>query len=177
MLLGRDQDLAAEVAALLLRGELVLPVHAGGAGRDHRGHQLVGVERAAEAGLGVGHDRDQPVLASGCPRRVVDLVGAEQRVVDAAHHRGDRVGRIQALVRVGVAGEVGVGGDLPAGQVDGLEPGLDLLHRLVAGQGAEAWVYAGLCSSVSCFHSRSAPRRASVCSSETRPRRRTTSGG
>ena len=58
---GRDQHLAAHVAALLLRGELVLEVHAGGAGLDHRLHQLEGVEHAAEAGLGVGHDRREVV--------------------------------------------------------------------------------------------------------------------
>ena len=34
-------------------------------------------------------------------------------------------------------GEVGVAGDLPARQIDRLEAGLDLLHRLVAGQRAE----------------------------------------
>ena len=50
---------------------------------------------------------------------------------------GHRVGRVEALVRVGLPGQVGVGGDLPAGQVDRLEPGPDLLHRLVAGQRAE----------------------------------------
>ena len=34
-------------------------------------------------------------------------------------------------------GRVGVGGDLPAGQVDRLQPGLHLLHRLVAGERAQ----------------------------------------
>jgi hypothetical protein len=36
-----------------------------------------------------------------------------------------------------VAGVVGVRGDLPAGEVDGAEAGLDLLHGLVAGEGAK----------------------------------------
>ncbi len=36
-----------------------------------------------------------------------------------------------------MAGEVRVAGDLPPGQVDGLEAGTDLLHGLVAGQGAQ----------------------------------------
>ena len=58
---GRDQHLAAQVAALLLGRELVLEVHAGGAGLDHGLHQLERVERAAEAGLGVGDDRREPV--------------------------------------------------------------------------------------------------------------------
>ncbi len=66
---GRDEHLAAHVAALLLARELVLEVDAGGAGLDHRLHQLEGVERAAEAGLGVGDDRREPVALRPCPRR------------------------------------------------------------------------------------------------------------
>ena len=57
----RHQHLAAHVAALLHGGELVLEVHAGGAGLDHRLHQLEGIEHAAEAGFGVGDDRLQAV--------------------------------------------------------------------------------------------------------------------
>ena len=137
VLLGRDEHLATEVAALLLRRELVLPVRAGDAGRDHGLLQLVDVERATEAGLAVGDDRGEPVLDRGVALDLGDLVGAQQRVVDAAHDLRHRVGRVEALVRVGVAGEVRVAGDLPAGQVDGLEAGADLLHGLVAGEGAE----------------------------------------
>ncbi len=90
----------------------------------------------AEAGLHVGDDRHHPVdlvVAVG----VVDLVGTHQRGVDRAHDLRDAVNRIQALVGVHLAREVGVGGDLPAAQVDGLEPGPDLLHGLVAGAGAQ----------------------------------------
>src|SRR5690606_34624778 len=58
---GRHQHLAAHVAALLDRSELVFEVHAGGAGFDHRFHQFEGVEHATEAGLGVGDDRLQEV--------------------------------------------------------------------------------------------------------------------
>ncbi len=78
----RHEHLAAEVAALLLRRELVLEVDARGAGLDERLHQLERVQRAAEAGLGVGDDRREPVRAVPALRRV-DLVGAEQGVVDA----------------------------------------------------------------------------------------------
>src|SRR3712207_9593903 len=60
----------------------------------------------------------------------VDLVGPQQRVVDAANDGGHGVDRVQALVRVRVAGEVGVGGHLPAGEVDRLESGADHLDRL-----------------------------------------------
>ena len=119
-LAGRDEHLAAQVAALLLRGELVLEVHAGGAGLDHRLHQLEGVQRAAEAGLGVGDDRREPVGAVAA-LRVLDLVGAQQRVVDPADERRHAVGRVEALVGVGLAGEVRVRRDLPAGEVDRLQ--------------------------------------------------------
>ena len=104
--------------------------------------------------------------ADSSPSAQVDLVGAQQRVVDPPHDRGDRVGRVEALVGVGLAAEVGVGRDLPAGQVDRLEPGADLLHRLVAGQRAEG---VDVVLVVQQCHSRSAPRRARVCSSCTDP--------
>ena len=138
--LGRDQHLATQVAALLLGGELVLPVHPGRTGGDHRLHQLVGVQHAAEAGLGVGHDRRQPVRAVapvGIALRPADLVGAQQRVVDPAHQLRHRVGRVEALVRIGVPGVVGVGGHLPTRDVDRLEPGPHLLHRLATGHRPE----------------------------------------
>ncbi len=132
----RHQHLAAHVAALLHAGELVLEMHARRAGLDHRLHQLEGIEDAAEARLGVGHDRLQEVDAV-VPFGMVQLVGAQQGVVDALDHLRHGVGRVQRLVRIHLAGEVGVGRDLPAAEIDRLEPGLDLLHGLVAGQRAE----------------------------------------
>src|SRR5262249_6247862 len=45
--------------------------------------------------------------------------------------------RVQALVGVGVAGQVRVARDLPTRQVDGLQAGTHLLHCHVAGQRAE----------------------------------------
>ncbi len=137
VLLGGDEHLATEVAALLLRRQLIFPVRPRDACGDHRLLQLVDVERAAEAGLTVGDDRGQPVLDRGVALDLGDLVGAHQRVVDAAHHLRHRVGRVQALVGVGVAGQVRVTGDLPTRQVDGLQAGADLLDRHVAGQRAE----------------------------------------
>ncbi len=137
MLAGGDQHLAAEVAALLLRGELVLPVHPRGTRGDHALHQFEGVEDASEAGLGVGHDGREPVRGLGVALRPGDLVGPEQGVVDAAHDGRDRVRRVEALVGVGLAAEVGVRGHLPPGQVDGLKSRLDLLHGLVAREGAQ----------------------------------------
>ncbi len=137
----RHQHLAAHVAALLHRRELVLEVHAGGAGVDHRLHQFEGVQHAAKAGLRIGNDRREVVDVAGVVRVLafhpLDLVGARERIVDAANHRRHRVGGIQRLVRIHLAGDIGVARDLPARQVDGLEAGLHLLHRLVAGQRAE----------------------------------------
>ena len=136
VLLRRHEHLAAEVAALLLAGQLVLPVDAGGAGLDHRLRQFVGVQRPAEPGLGVGDDGRHPV-AGDLSLGVLDAVLAHQRVVDAAHDRRHGVGGVQALVRVGLSGEISVGGDLPAGEVDGLQPRAHLLHGLAAGVGAQ----------------------------------------
>ena len=135
-LAGGHQHLAAHVAALLFAGQLVFEVHAGGAGLDHALHQLEGVERSAEAGLGVGHDR-QEVVAIVAPFDVLHLVGAAQGVVDPPHDVGHAVGRVQALIRIHLPGVVGVGRHLPAAQVDGLQAGLGHLHRLVAGQRAQ----------------------------------------
>src|SRR5699024_10694369 len=137
VLLGRDEHLATEVAALLLGGQLVLPVGTGGAGLDHGLLQLVDVQRATEAGLTVGDDGQQPVLDGGVALDAGDLVGAHERVVDAANHGRNGVGRVQRLVRVGVAGEVRVTGDLPAGEVDGLQAGAGLLDGHVAGPGGQ----------------------------------------
>ena len=71
------------------------------------------------------------------PSAVLDLIGAQQGVVDAADERRRRVGGVEALVGVHLPGEVRVGGDLPAGDVDGLKTGLDHLHRLATGERAE----------------------------------------
>ena len=65
----RHEHLAAEVAALLLGGELVLEVDGRGAGLDVRLHDLERVQRAAEPGLGVGDDRREPVGVARRPRR------------------------------------------------------------------------------------------------------------
>jgi hypothetical protein len=62
------------VAALLFRGKLVFPVNASRVGLDQGLHELVGVQRPAEAGLGVGDDRHQPVLNGLHALRELDLV-------------------------------------------------------------------------------------------------------
>jgi len=124
------------VTAFLFGRELVFELHPGRARLDHRLHELEGVERAAKAGFRVSHDRHQPVPVP-FPFAPLDLVGAKERVVQATHERRNRVARIEALVGVRLAGEVRVGGHLPAAQIDGLEPGAHHLHRLRAGHCAE----------------------------------------
>ena len=119
MLSRGDEHLAAHVATFLLGRELVLVVDAAGTGLDHVAHQLEGVDRTAEAGLGVGHDR-QIVVNAGATLEAVDLVGAHQRVVEALDQRGDAIDRVERLVGIGVTRGVGVGSDLPARDVNGL---------------------------------------------------------
>ena len=133
----RQEDLAAHVAALLFRGKLVLEVDAGCAGLDHTLHQLEDVQRAAETGLGVGDYRGEPVdavLTFG----VVDLVCPLQRLVDPLDHVRHAVRRVQTLVRVHLARQVRIRRNLPTGEVDRLQAGLHLLHRLVARQRTES---------------------------------------
>ena len=113
-------------------------MHTGRTGVDHGLHELEGVERSAEAGLRVRDDRRHPVLHGVDVLGVLDLVRTLERVVDPAHHLGNRVRRVEGLVRVGLAREVRVTGDLPTGEVDRLEPGLDLLDGLVTGQSAQS---------------------------------------
>ena len=135
---GRDQHLAAEMAALLLRSELVLEVNARRTRLDEGLHDLERIERPAETGFSVGNDRREPGL-DGQPiaLRRFDLVGALQRPVDAPDEFGRGVGRIERLVGIHRAGRVGVRRHLPSREVDRLQPGAHLLHRLVAGDGAE----------------------------------------
>jgi len=88
MVADRHEDLAAEMPAFLFRRELIFEMHAGRASLDHRLHQLVGVESAAEPSLGIGDDRRHPVRVVANALRVGDLVGAAQCVVDAPDHIG-----------------------------------------------------------------------------------------
>ena len=143
-LAGRREDLAPHVPALLERRQLILEVHAGGTRLDHRAHQLESVQHAAEAGFRVGHDRREPVARGPAVVQVVHLVGPPERRVDAGHQLRRGVGRVQALVGVGLASRVHVTGHLPAADVDRLEARLHHLHGLRAGQRAQrAHAFAG----------------------------------
>ncbi len=73
--LRRNEHLAAEMAALLFRRELIFEVDAGGAGLDHGLHQFEAVEVAAESGFRVGDDRQVPLRAAAAFERF-DLIQA-----------------------------------------------------------------------------------------------------
>ena len=133
-LAGRNQDLAAHMTTLFLRGQLVFKMDSGGAGLNHRLHQLKSVERPPKTGFGIGHNGGKPVRSALASIQNLDLIRALQGFVDAPDHSGNTVGRIQALIRVHLAGLVGVRRHLPTRQVDGLDTGLGLLHGLPAGQ-------------------------------------------
>ena len=136
MLLSGDQHLAAQVATLFGRRQLVFVVHPGRAGTNQVLGQFIGVERATKAGFGIGHNRQEVVdviFAFG----VVDLVGASQGVVDALYHFRHRVIGVEGLVGVGLGGGVPVTRYLPAREIDGVEPGLGHLYSLVTGDGAQ----------------------------------------
>ena len=72
------QHLAAHVPALLGGSQLILKVHAGGTGRNHRLHQFESVQRSAEARFGIGDDRSEPVRTVAA-FAVVHLIGAHER--------------------------------------------------------------------------------------------------
>jgi len=133
----RENHLSTALAHHLRGGKLVLPVDAGGASLDHLLLQLEGVDRPPESCLGIGDDRREPVGHALVVGRCRDLVGTKQRVVDPTHQCWDRVGRVEALIGIGLRGEVAVRRNLPTGDIDHLDTGLNLLHGLQAGQGAE----------------------------------------
>ncbi len=134
---GGNEHLAAQMPAFLFRGELVLEMHGRRARLDIGLHDLEGVERAAEACFRVGHDGREPMGLAVVALGPFDLIGALQSAVDAPAELGAGIGGIETLVGIHGARGVRVGGDLPAREVNGLEPGAHHLHRLVAGHGAQ----------------------------------------
>ncbi len=136
MRLRRDEDLAAEVPALLLGRQLILVMHPRHAGGDIGLHDFETVERPAEARFGIGDDRREPVAAD-VPLHMLDLVGAGERRVDPLGQFRSSVRRIERLVGIHLPGGVGIGRDLPARQIDRLQPGAHHLHRLIARQRAQ----------------------------------------
>jgi hypothetical protein len=120
------------VAAFFSRRQLVFEVNTGSTGLDHLLHEFESVQRAAEAGFRIGNDRSKPVGALLAPVEDLNLIGPTQRVVDAFDHRRHTVGRIKTLVGIHFTRQVGVGCNLPAAQIDRLQPGFDLLNGLIA---------------------------------------------
>jgi hypothetical protein len=111
-------------------------VNASRACLDHPLHELERVQRPAEAGFRVGDDRGEPVrvaLALG----PFDLIRSAQSVVQPSDHGGCAVRRVKTLVGVDLAREVSVRSDLPSGEVDRLETGLDHLYGLSARESPE----------------------------------------
>ena len=101
-------------------------------------HQFEGIERSAEACFRVCDDWRKPcVHRQAIAFRRFDLVGALQSTVDPLGQFRSGIGRIERLVGIHGRGRVGVGGDLPAGKIDRLQPGADHLHGLVAGKRAQ----------------------------------------
>jgi len=94
-LLCRHQHLATQVSALLLARKLIFEVHCRGACLDHSLHQLVRVQHATKASLGIGDDRHMPVNARIQTLAPLNRVGTAQRIVDALHVRGNAVRRVE----------------------------------------------------------------------------------
>ncbi len=132
----RHEHFAAHVSALLLARELILEMHARGARFDHALHQLVRVERPAEPGFRVREDWGEPVMIVFA-FAVLDLIRAKQRRVDAANDVRYAVDRVEALVGIHASRGVRIGGDLPAREINRLEPRAHLLNRLVSRERAE----------------------------------------
>ena len=95
--------------------------------------QLSGPPKPASASATIGANQSR----RGAAFHMLDLVGALERLVDLAREIGTGIGRIERLVRVHGAGDVRVGRDLPAGEIDRLQAGADHLHGLVAGERAK----------------------------------------
>ena len=116
-------------------------MHACRAGVDHGLHQFEGVEHTAKTGFRVGNDGREVIdiilFAGILAFHPLNLVAAGQRVVDATNDERNRIDRVQRLVGVHFAGDVGIARHLPAREIDGLETSLHLLHGLVAGHGAQ----------------------------------------
>ena len=99
--------------------------------------QFENIERPTKTGFGIGHDRHEPidiVLTFG----VRDLVGALQSLIDPFNHSRHAVCRIKTLIGIHLAGEIGVGRDLPAAEINRFQSRFDLLNRLIPGERAES---------------------------------------
>src|SRR5262249_31397894 len=82
--------------------------------------------------LGIGNDGQHPI--EFCPLLVVgDLIGPQQGMVDRAHTGSNTIGRIEGLVELHWYASVGIGRKQGSAEVNGLQPSLRHLHRLLRG--------------------------------------------
>jgi len=68
---------------------------------------------------------------------MLDFVGTAKGIVHCFDKLGHRVHRVKGLIGIHRRIRVVVSGNLPPGQIDGLDTGLDLLHGLAAGECTE----------------------------------------
>ncbi|MNV00673.1 hypothetical protein D3C71_908440 [compost metagenome] len=140
--LRRDQHFTAHMTAFLHGRQLIFKVNCRCTGFNHGFHQLKGIQHAAKARFGIGHDRQEIIHEARIVRfdsgRPLDLIRTAEGVVDPIHHRRHRVSRIKRLVRIHTGRQVGVSCHLPAGQINRFDTRFRLLQRLTTGQGTEA---------------------------------------
>src|SRR6516225_10019039 len=106
-------------------------MNARGTSFNHHLDQLENIEGPAKPGFSVGNNRCEPIDC-GSSFRMIDLVRALQGLINALHEMWNAVRRIYALVRIDVTGEVCVGRNLPAADVNCFQTGADLLHSLMS---------------------------------------------
>ena len=130
LLVGRHQNLAALMAALLRAGALVLDVVARHAGLDEAPNQVADVRITAVTGVGVGDD-ERPVVVGrrrgallvghAQPQVLLIAVGGEQR----PHQPGGLVGHLAQRIAREVGSRILADGALrrsrPATEVDALD--------------------------------------------------------
>ena len=86
----------------------------------------------ASASATIGANQSRETLPSAC-----SISSARFSAIVDAGEFGAGIGRIKRLIGIHCAGDIGVGGNLPAGEIDRLEAAANHLHRLVAGDRAE----------------------------------------
>ena len=109
-----------------------------GSGFDHGFDQLKGVKWTAEACFCICHDGREVLHLAVASFHVLDLVGADESVVDLLQNGGNTGHRVKALVGVHGEGVIGVACHLPAAEVNGFQACLHHFHCLVAGQCAQS---------------------------------------
>ena len=130
LFVGRDQNLAALMAALLRAGALVLDMVSGHAGLDEAPNQVAHVRITAVAGVGVGDDERAVVVRRGRGALLVGHAQAQVLLIAVGGEQGPhQPGGLVRHLAQGIAGEVGsgifadgpLGGRRPATEVDAFD--------------------------------------------------------